>query len=343
MQKNDKYYTFLLSQKSKNRIYFRRVRLSKDLLHFSSISIFLLTGFVLLGVGVVGFVRNPVIAKTLDSIPAAATQFAATQSTYTETAKPLASEVAVNAGGPEFVLHDGPPYANGDIHIGHALNKILKDVVTKSQQMLGFDSNYVPGWDCHGLPIENAIEKKYGRNLARDEMQAKSRAFATEQIAIQMADFKRLGVLGDWENRYATMDYSSEAAIVAEFHKFVASGQLYRGSKPVMWSPVERTALAEAEVEYKQHTSPSVYVKFPLKSDPASIEAARQTAKDAGLGDRVRFVRVDQAWRLKRQLPDARLFVAPAFFRRGVGAGLLDLADVEALVDRAEAVPQDHA
>ena len=163
------------------------------------------------------------------------------------------------AGAPLFVLHDGPPYANGAIHIGHALNKILKDFVVRSRFLLGYDVDYVPGWDCHGLPIEWKIEEEYrGKGRRKDEVpvaefRQRCREFAAGWIDVQGAEFRRLGVLGDWANRYATMDFSSEATIVAEFHKFVTSGQLYRGSKPVMWSPVERTALAEAEVEYHDH------------------------------------------------------------------------------------------
>ena len=174
------------------------------------------------------------------------------------------------AGAPLFVLHDGPPYANGAIHIGHALNKILKDFVVRSRFLLGYDVDYVPGWDCHGLPIEWKIEEEYrGKGRRKDEVpvaefRQRCRDFAAGWIDVQGAEFRRLGVLGDWANRYATMDFSSEATIVAEFHKFVTSGQLYRGSKPVMWSPVERTALAEAEVEYHDHVSPTVWVKFPV-------------------------------------------------------------------------------
>jgi isoleucyl-tRNA synthetase len=174
------------------------------------------------------------------------------------------------AGAPLFVLHDGPPYANGAIHIGHALNKILKDFVVRSRFLLGYDVDYVPGWDCHGLPIEWKIEEEYrGKGRRKDEVpvaefRERCREFAAGWIDVQGAEFRRLGVLGDWEHRYATMDFSSEATIVAEFHKFVVSGQLYRGSKPVMWSPVERTALAEAEVEYHDHVSPTVWVKFPV-------------------------------------------------------------------------------
>ena len=173
-------------------------------------------------------------------------------------------------GAPLFVLHDGPPYANGAIHIGHALNKILKDFVVRSRFLMGFDVDYEPGWDCHGLPIEWKIEEQYrGRGQRKDEVplaefRAQCRAFAGQWIEAQKAEFKRLGVLGLWEAPYATMDFGSEAAIVQEFHKFLMSGQLYRGSKPVMWSPVERTALADAEVEYHDHTSPTIWVKFPI-------------------------------------------------------------------------------
>ena len=173
-------------------------------------------------------------------------------------------------GAPLFVLHDGPPYANGAIHIGHALNKILKDFVVRSRFLLGHDVDYVPGWDCHGLPIEWKIEEQYrARGKRKDEVplaefRAQCRAFAGQWIEAQKDEFKRLGVLGRWGSPYATMDYETEAAIVGEFHKFLMSGQLYRGSKPVMWSPVERTALADAEVEYHDHSSPTIWVKFPV-------------------------------------------------------------------------------
>ncbi len=176
-----------------------------------------------------------------------------------------------DAGRPLFAFHDGPPYANGAIHIGHALNKLLKDFVVRSRFLLGYDVDYVPGWDCHGLPIEWKIEEAFrGKGRRKDEVpaaefRAECRKYAAGWIDVQMAEFKRLGVLGDWENRYATMDYASEATIVSEFMKFAASGQLYRGSKPVMWSPVERTALADAEVEYADHVSPTVWVKFPVR------------------------------------------------------------------------------
>ena len=173
-------------------------------------------------------------------------------------------------GAPLYVLHDGPPYANGDIHIGHALNKTLKDFVVRSRFLLGHDVDYVPGWDCHGLPIEWKIEEQYrskGRRkdeVSKAEFRAACREYAAGWIEVQKEQFKRLGILGDWDNRYATMDFGTEAMIVKEFHKFKNSGQLYRGSKPVMWSPVERTALADAEIEYHDHVSPTIWVKFPV-------------------------------------------------------------------------------
>jgi isoleucyl-tRNA synthetase len=174
------------------------------------------------------------------------------------------------AGRPRFVLHDGPPYANGNIHIGHALNKILKDLVTKSQQMLGRDSNYVPGWDCHGLPIEWKIEEEYrGKGRNKDavpvvEFRRQCRAFAQHWLDVQREEFKRLGIVGDWDHPYATMAFHAEATIAREIMKFAVNGLLYRGSKPVMWSVVEKTALAEAEVEYEDYTSDTVYAAFPL-------------------------------------------------------------------------------
>ena len=168
------------------------------------------------------------------------------------------------------MLHDGPPYANGNIHIGHALNKILKDMVVRSQGMLGFDSNYVPGWDCHGLPIEWKIEEEYrakGKNkddVNIVEFRRECRAFAEKWIDVQREEFKRLGVEGDWTNPYQTMSYDAEAQIAREIMKFAVSDQLYRGSKPVMWSSVEKTALAEAEVEYHEKTSTTIWVKFKI-------------------------------------------------------------------------------
>ena len=187
-------------------------------------------------------------------------------------------------GRAKFVLHDGPPYANGNIHIGHALNKILKDVVTKSQQMLGFDSNYVPGWDCHGLPIEWKIEEENYRSKGKQKpdfrdstamvaFRKECRAYATHWLNVQREEFKRLGIIGDWDHPYATMDYAAEAQIARELMKFAANGTLYRGSKPVMWSVVEKTALAEAEVEYEDYTSDMVWVKFPVTSPAHGVLA----------------------------------------------------------------------
>jgi isoleucyl-tRNA synthetase len=172
----------------------------------------------------------------------------------------------------KFILHDGPPYANGHLHIGHALNKILKDVITRSQQMTGKDANYVPGWDCHGLPIEWKVEEEYrakGQNkdaVPINEFREVCRKFAAHWIEVQRDEFKRLGVEGDWQRPYTTMSFDAEATIARELMKFAMNGLLYRGSKPVMWSVVEKTALAEAEVEYQEITSPAIYVKFPIKT-----------------------------------------------------------------------------
>ena len=177
-------------------------------------------------------------------------------------------------GREKFVLHDGPPYANGDIHIGHALNKILKDIIVRAHQMMGKDAAYVPGWDCHGLPIEWKIEEQYraqGKNkddVPPHEFRAQCRQFADKWMTIQSRQFQRLGVLGDWDKPYSTMDFEAEAIIVQEFQKFIMDGSLYRGSKPVMWSVMEKTALAEAEVEYEEHRSPTIFVKFPVIAKP---------------------------------------------------------------------------
>ncbi|MEJ2803956.1 isoleucine--tRNA ligase [Comamonadaceae bacterium PP-2] len=177
------------------------------------------------------------------------------------------------AGKPKFILHDGPPYANGKIHIGHAVNKVLKDMITKARQLEGYDALYVPGWDCHGLPIENAIEKLHGRNLPRDDMQAKSRAFATEQIEQQMADFKRLGVLGDWEHPYKTMNYANEAGELRALKRVMERGYVYRGLKPVYWCFDCASSLAEFEIEYADKKSQTLDVAFP-SADPDRLAAA---------------------------------------------------------------------
>ncbi|MFO1274180.1 MAG: class I tRNA ligase family protein, partial [Rubrivivax sp.] len=176
-------------------------------------------------------------------------------------------------GAPLFVLHDGPPYANGAIHMGHAVNKVLKDMIVKARQLKGFDAQYVPGWDCHGLPIENAIEKKHGRNLSRDDMQAKSRAYATEQIALQMGDFKRLGILGDWAHRYATMDPANEAGEIRAFKRVIERGFVYRGLKPVYWCFDCGSSLAEFEIEYADKKSQTLDVAF-LCAEPERLFTA---------------------------------------------------------------------
>ncbi len=188
---------------------------------------------------------------------------------------------AASAGRPKFILHDGPPYANGHLHLGTALNKILKDVVVRSQQMMGRDSVYVPGWDCHGLPIEWQVEQRY-RKEGKDKdsvpvgaFRADCRAFAEHWIDVQRGEFKRLGVIGDWDNPYTTMTFAAEAAIVRELGRFLVDGSLYRGARPVMWSPVEGTALAEAEVEYLDHKSITIAAAFPvLESGLAALEGA---------------------------------------------------------------------
>ena len=179
-------------------------------------------------------------------------------------------------GRATFLLHDGPPYANGHIHIGTGLNKILKDVIVRSQQMTGKDANYVPGWDCHGLPIEWKVEEENYRAKGRSKpdlsdaeamiaFRAECRSYAEHWLNVQREEFKRLGGVGDWDHPYTTMSFDAEATIAAELLKFAMNGLLYRGSKPVMWSVVERTALAEAEVEYEEIESPAIYVKFPVR------------------------------------------------------------------------------
>ena len=180
-------------------------------------------------------------------------------------------------GREKFILHDGPPYANGYIHMGTALNKILKDVVTRFHQMNGKDSNYVPGWDCHGLPIEWKIEEQYKKDKKNkdevpiSEFRKECREFANKWIDVQKKEFKRLGVIGDWENYYSTMSFDAEASIVRELGKFLLEGSLYKGFKPVLWSTVEKTALADAEVEYKDHTSNTIYVGFKVESSKIKI------------------------------------------------------------------------
>ena len=239
---------------------------------------------------------------------------------------------AAARGRPKFVLHDGPPYANGDIHIGHAMNKILKDVIVRSRQMTGFDAPYVPGWDCHGLPIEWKIEEQYrkkGRNkdeVDPIEFRRECRAFAAHWIERQKEQFRRLGILGDWDNPYTTMAHEAEATIVAELLKFAASGALYRGVRPVMWSPVEKTALAEAEIEYHDHDSTAIDVAFPVVRSPLAALADAAVAiwtttpwtipgnRAIAYGEEIDYVliAVDEVAGEARLAPGAKLLVAEA-------------------------------
>src|SRR3954470_21051967 len=177
----------------------------------------------------------------------------------------------------KFILHDGPPYANADIHIGTALNKILKDFIVKSRTMMGFDAPYVPGYDCHGLPIELYVDRKLGAkkaNMPAVSIRRACREHAAQALKRQTRDFQRLGILGEWENPYLTMSNHYEAETARLFGRFVERGYVYKGARPVYWCIHDQTALAEAEVEYHQHRSPSVYVKFPLTSDPSLIDPA---------------------------------------------------------------------
>lgn len=191
---------------------------------------------------------------------------------------------AGHAGKDVFTLHDGPPYANGHLHIGHALNKINKDIVNRAQRMSGKDVRYIPGWDCHGLPIEWRVEEEYRKSGRHKEdvpiiqFRAECREYARHWLEVQSKEFQRLGVQGEWTNRYATMDFASEAAIVGEIGKFLLNGALYRALRPVMWSPVEKTALAEAEIEYHDITSTAIYVAFPVIHDPTPHRELLETA-----------------------------------------------------------------
>ena len=184
---------------------------------------------------------------------------------------------AASKGRPKFILHDGPPYANGDIHIGHAVNKILKDIIVKSRNMAGFDAIYVPGWDCHGMPIEREIEKKHGKNLPVEKTQSLCRAYAAEQIERQKKDFERLGVLGDWNNPYQTMAYRNEADEIRVLGKILEKGYVYRGLKPVNWCFDCRSALAEAEVEYADKKDFAIDVR-DWSSDVCSSDLPRHVA-----------------------------------------------------------------
>jgi isoleucyl-tRNA synthetase len=175
----------------------------------------------------------------------------------------------ISAGRPRFVLHDGPPYANGDIHIGHAVNKILKDIIVRAKTLAGFDAPYVPGWDCHGLPIEHQIEKQHGKGIPADKVRELSRAFAAEQVERQKKDFIRLGVLGDWDNPYLTMSFKAEADEIRALGRILEQGYLYQGLKPVNWCLDCGSALAEAEVEYEDKNSPAIDVAFEVHENHA--------------------------------------------------------------------------
>ncbi|MEO5611257.1 MAG: class I tRNA ligase family protein, partial [Sphingomicrobium sp.] len=198
------------------------------------------------------------------------------------------------AGRAKFILHDGPPYANGDIHIGHALDRTLKDMVVRTQTLLGKDAPFMPGWDCHGLPIEWKIEEQYRKKkLDKDqvplvEFRAECRAYAQHWVDVQREQLKRLGTLADWDHPYLTMDYDAEATIVSELMKFAESGQVFRGARPVMWSPVEKTALAEAEIEYEDVVSTQIDVAFEILSAPNC--RLIQDILDKGMGHQIRAV-----------------------------------------------------
>ena len=259
-------------------------------------------------------------------------------------------------GRKPFILHDGPPYANGNIHIGHALNKILKDVVNRARQMAGFDAYYVPGWDCHGLPIEWQIEEKY-RKSGRDkdavpliDFRAECRAHAAHWMEVQAAEFRRLGIYGDWAKRYATMDFAAEAAIAGEIGRFVLNGALYRGLRPVMWSVVEKTALAEAEIEYAEHTSTTIWVRYPVLGDGplagASVVIWTTTpwtmpgSRAIAFGEAIEYalIHVDQVAEGSLARPGERLIVALALlpaFLADAGISLHHLVHVHQGTDLA--------
>jgi isoleucyl-tRNA synthetase len=180
-------------------------------------------------------------------------------------------------GKPTYILHDGPPYANGDIHLGHALNKLIKDLILKSKSMAGFDTPYVPGYDCHGLPIEFKVDQNLGSKKAKmsvAEIRAECRKYASKWVSVQNAQFQRLGIFGTWDHPYMTMSPRYQSVIAGAFVDFLDKGYVYKGLKPVNWCIHDRTALAEAEIEYANHSSPSVWVRFALKSDPAQIDPA---------------------------------------------------------------------
>ena len=188
---------------------------------------------------------------------------------------------------PSFMLHDGPPYANGDIHIGHAVNKVLKDIIIKSKTLSGFDAPYIPGWDCHGLPIELMVEKKKGKagvKISHSEFRDACRVYAGKQVDGQREDFKRLGILGEWENPYLTMDYKFEAGIVRSLGQIIKNGHLHKGSKPVHWCVDCGSSLAEAEVEYEDKTSPAIDVRFEILNETALMARCNNVDGAEGTG-----------------------------------------------------------
>jgi isoleucyl-tRNA synthetase len=190
------------------------------------------------------------------------------------------------AGREKYILHDGPPYANGNIHLGHVFNKTLKDFIVKSKTMAGFDSPYVPGWDCHGLPIEIKVDGELGSKKAQmtvGQIRRACRKYAQKYVDLQRKDFERLGIFGDWDHPYLTMDAKYQSTIAGAFVEFLDRGYIYKGLKPVNWCWNDRTALAEAEVEYENHTSPSIWVRFALTSDPSKIDPALAGRRVYGL------------------------------------------------------------
>ena len=257
---------------------------------------------------------------------------------------------AASRGREKFVLHDGPPYANGDLHLGHALNKILKDVINRAQQMLGKDAPYVPGWDCHGLPIEWIVEEKYrAKNQSKDsvpiaQFRQECRDFAAHWVEEQKKQFQRLGVIGDWDYPYLTMSFDAEAQIVREIGKFLCNGGLYKGAKPVLWSVVEQTALAEAEVEYHDHRSNTVWVRFPIvtpsrpelagasaviwTTTPWTLPGNRAIAFSADLDYAV--LRVDAVGEKSRAKPGEKLLVAVSLMEETAKQAGIDAHTVEA-------------
>ena len=212
-------------------------------------------------------------------------------------------------GRPRFVLHDGPPYANGDIHIGHVVNKVLKDIIVKSKTLSGFDAPYVPGWDCHGLPIELNVEKKVGKagvKVDAPTFRKACREYAGKQVDGQRQDFIRLGVLGDWQNPYLTMDYHFEADIIRALGRIVDNGHLHKGFKPVHWCTDCRSALAEAEVEYEDKNSPAIDVRFRVLNEDGLLSCCHHVDGHAGEGPISIVIWTTTPWTARRNAPNSR-------------------------------------